>query len=411
MRSPNHRPFRLVSWALLLTLSAACGDETEPNAPAALRLTAVTTGGDADTDGYAYSLDGNPEAGLDPNASVLLSGLAPGSHELVVSGVESNCTLSGGTTRSVSLTGGDTTDVQLDVTCQALPISHPAGVVAAIVSLSGSPYGVAVSGAGVVYAALIGTSELARGDLATMNFASKVTVGSTPPHVVFAPSGVSAYATLQTGRGLAVVDVPTNMLTTTIPLASDGFNLAVAPDGLRVYVTTADGTLYVVDPATNAIVTTLPVGEAANGLAFNPEGTVLYVSSRDAGTVVAVDREANAVTRTYPIGGAPQRVAVAPDGSVLYVANEAHGLDIVDVVSGIATQLSFGTAGYGLGLTPDGAQLYILLPDAGEVRILERATLAPVRTLVVGGRPRNVVFTSDGRTALVANEQAVVFIE
>jgi YVTN family beta-propeller protein len=347
---------------------------------------------------------------LGSNASVLLSGLASGSHELVVSGVQSNCTLSGGETRSVSLSAGDTTDVLLNVTCQALPISHPAGVVAGTVSLSGSPYGVAVSETGVLYAALIGTSDLARGELASMSFTSTVTVGLTPPHVVIAPSGTTAYATLQTGKGLAVVDVPTNTLTTTIPLASDGFNLAVAPDGLRVYVTTADGTLYVVDPATNGIVTTLSVGEAANGLAFNPDGTVLYVSSRDAGTVVAVDRETNAVTRTYPIGGAPQRLAAAQDGSVLYVANELHGLDIVDVVSGIATQLSFGSAGYGLGLTPDGAQLYVLLPDAGEVRILERATLTPVRTLFVGGRPRNVVFTTDGRTALIATEEAVVFI-
>jgi hypothetical protein len=28
----------------------------------------------------------------------------------------------------------------------------------------------------------------------------------------------------------------------------------------------------------------------------------------------------------------------------------------------------------------------------------------------VGGQPRNVVFTSDGRTALIANEEAVIFI-
>jgi YVTN family beta-propeller protein len=410
MRSINLAPSRWAGWTLLVALGAACSNQTDPNGPATLRLTAITTGSDVDADGYAYSLDGNPEADLESNASVLISGLASGSHELVVSGVQSNCALSGGATRSVSLTSGDTTEVLLDVTCEALPISHPAGVVAGTVSLSGSPYGVAVSEAGVLYAALIGTSELARGDLTGMTFGSTVTVGLTPPHVVFAPSGVTAYATLQTGRGLAVVDVPTNTLTTTIPLASDGFNLAVGPDGLRVYVTTADGTLYVVDPASNGIVTTLPVGEAANGLALSPDGTVLYVSSRDAGTVVAVDRGTNAVTRTYSIGGAPQRLAVAPDGNVLYVANEAHGLDIVDVVSGIATQLSFGTAGYGLGITPDGAQLYVLLPDAGEVRILERATLAPVRTLSVGGRPRNVVFTNDGRTALIANEEAVIFI-
>jgi hypothetical protein len=46
----------------------------------------------------------------------------------------------------------------------------------------------------------------------------------------------------------------------------------------------------------------------------------------------------------------------------------------------------------------------------GEVRVLNRASRAAVKTLLVGGIPRNVVFASDG-TALVANEQAIVFIE
>jgi YVTN family beta-propeller protein len=103
--------------------------------------------------------------------------------------------------------------------------------------------------------------------------------------------------------------------------------------------------------------------------------------------------------------------ATTPDGSELYVANEASGLDVVNVVSGAVTSYGFGTAGYGLGLTPDGAQLYVLLPDAGEVRVLERATRLPVKTILVGGRPRNVAFAVNGRTALVANEQAVVFIK
>ena|SRR5215203_2829715 len=48
-----------------------------------------------------------------------------------------------------------------------------------------------------------------------------------------------------------------------------------------------------------------------------------------------------------------------------------------------------------------------LLPEAGEVRVLNRASLTPVKTIFVGGVPRNVVFSSDG-TALVANEQAIV---
>jgi YVTN family beta-propeller protein len=385
-----------------IVLSVTCGALP---APAALRLTTSTSGGDPDLDGYTYTLDGDTPAAIAPNTTITVNGLAAGTYQLVIGGVAGNCTLAGGTTRSVTLTPGATLAVQLTVTCQGV-----SPTIVATVPLTGNPYGVAVSSAGVIYAAQIGGSTLARGDLATKTFPSTVVVGSTPPHVVFNPGGTTAYATLQTGQGLAVVDVATNTLSTTVPLTSGGFNLIVAPDGLRVYVTTADGTLYVVDATTNTVITTLAVGAAANGLAFSPDGSVLYVSSRDAGTVVAVDPVTNTITRTYTLGGMPQRLAVAPDGAELYVANEVSGLNVVDVASGAVTSVSFGTAAYGLGLTPDGSQLYVLLPDVGHVRLLDRVSRAPIKTLFVGGIPRNVVFASDG-TALVANEQAIVFIQ
>lgn len=385
-----------------ILLSVTC---PAPGSPATLHLTTTTSGGDPDLDGYTYALDGGAPAAIGPNASVTVGGLVPGTHQLVVGGVAANCTLAGGTTLSVTLTANATLDVQLTVTCLG---TSP--TIVATVPLSGTPYGVAVSAAGVIYAAQIGGSTLARGDLATQSFTSSVVVGSTPPHVAFNPAGTTAYATLQTGQGLAVVDVATNTLTTTLPLASDGFNLIVGPNGQQVYATTADGTLYVVDAATNTVITTLAVGAAANGLAFSADGTVLYVSSRDAGTVVAIDPVTNTIIRTYTLGGMPQRLAVAPDGSELYVANEVSGLDVVDVATGTVTSTSFGTAGYGLGLTPDGTQLYVLLPATGQVRVLDRASRAPVKTLFVGGTPRNVAFAADG-TALVANEQAIVFIQ
>jgi DNA-binding beta-propeller fold protein YncE len=208
-----------------------------------------------------------------------------------------------------------------------------------------------------------------------------------------------------------VVDVATNALLATVPLTSDGFNLALTTDGDRVYATTAAGALYVLDAAAGTVLDTLRVGPAANGLAFSPDECTLYVTSRDAGTVTAVSTLSHAIRRTYHIGGMPQRIAVAPDGSELYVANEETGLNVVNVESGNTTSVTFGTAAYGLGLTPDAEQLYVLLPARGEVQILDRATRAPIRTLLVGGRPRNVAFDQLGTTALVTTEEAVVFIQ
>ena len=287
--------------------------------------------------------------------------------------------------------------------------THPAGVIARTQYLTGRPYGAAIAANGTIYVALIGSNSLLRGSLASMEFGSAVEVGPTPPHVVINRAGTLAYATLQTGRGVAVVDVSSNALLSRAPLTSDGFNLAVSSAGDRVYATTAAGALYVLS-VSGSVLDTLSVGPAANGLAFAPDECTLYVTSRDAGTVKAISTVSHAVTRTYRIGGMPQRIAVAPDGSELYVANEASGLDVVNVETGEKTTVAFGTAAYGLGLTPDGEQLYVLLPATGEVRILSRRTRAPLRTLVVGGTPRNVAFEPRGTAALVTTEEAVVFI-
>jgi len=401
---------RFTSCALALLVATACSDSTEPGSGSgAIELAVTTTGADLDADGYNYSLDGGTPQSIGANATVTLNGIARGTHSIALAGLATNCTTT--TPLSVVVRGGATSRAAAPVACAARPVTHPNGVVAATVPISGNPYGVAVSPQGVVYAALIGSTTLAKGDLASMGFGSLVVVGSTPPHVALSPSGATAYATLQYGQGLAIVDVATNSLTATIPLSSDGFNLIVSPSGARVYATTAGGALYVVNAATRSVVTTLFVGAAANGLAFSPNGQTLYVSSRDAGTVSAIDVATNAVTRTYTVGGMPQRLAVAPDGAELYVANEISGVNVVNVATGSFTSVSLGSAGYGLGMTPDGAQLYVLLPDAGEVRVLERATRSLVKAIAVGGRPRNVAFDAGGRTALVANEEAVVFIK
>jgi YVTN family beta-propeller protein len=263
---------------------------------------------------------------------------------------------------------------------------------------------------GIIYVAKIGTTKLARGHLESRSFDSNIFVGSTPPHVVFNPAGTTAYATLQTGQALVAVDVASNRLIKKVPLASDGFNLIVSPSGKFVYATTADGTLYVVNAATYHVAKTLFVGAAANGLAWSPDGRVLYVSSRDAGTVVAIDRATNTITRTYHLGGMPQRLAVAPNGARLFVANETSGLNVVNVSTGEVSRTSFGSAAYGLGITPGGEQVYVTFPETGEVRVIDRESRQLVKTLHIGGTPRNVAFATDG-TALVTNEQAVVFIK
>ncbi len=54
-------------------------------------------------------------------------------------------------------------------------------------------------------------------------------------------------------------------------------------------------------------------------------------------------------------------------------------------------------------LSPDGARLYVLCQGADEVRVLNAATGAVLRTIPVGHVPRGFSFSADGRRLFVAN--------
>lgn len=289
---------------------------------------------------------------------------------------------------------------------------HPGGVVFATPALSGEPYGVAISAGGTVLVAQVLGGVVTSFHLPDTIPAAGVVAGLQPVHVALDPAGARAYVVNQAGQALHVITLSPFAVPDSLPLTNDGFNLAVAPDGRRVFATTADGRVYVVDPATLTIVDSMRVGGAPNGLAFSPAGDRLYISSRDAGTITVFDVRTDAPLDTIVTTGAPQRLAVTPDGATLFAANEAYGISVVALPAGtLQPFIPLDGSGYGLALTPDGTQLYATNPATGRVFIVDVASRRVVTTLTVGGAPRNVGFTADGRTAIVADGNGrVIFI-
>jgi hypothetical protein len=85
-----------------------------------LRITAATTGTSQDPDGYSVSVDGGTTQSLDINGSRSVNGLTAGAHTVTLSGVATNCTVTGGLERSVTITAGQTATVAFTVTCSAV---------------------------------------------------------------------------------------------------------------------------------------------------------------------------------------------------------------------------------------------------------------------------------------------------
>lgn len=84
-----------------------------------LAVSTTTTGSTLDPDGYTVTLDGGSGQAIAINGSVTYDDLPTGSHNVVLTGVASNCTVSEGTSRIVTVTAGQTVTTSFAVTCSA----------------------------------------------------------------------------------------------------------------------------------------------------------------------------------------------------------------------------------------------------------------------------------------------------
>jgi dipeptidyl aminopeptidase/acylaminoacyl peptidase len=162
----------------LLLLLAACGDDVQAPATAILELTVATAGAPADPDGYTARVDGGQATLLTVNATVMLSGLTPGEHEIALDGLASNCQVAGANPRPVSMAPDEVTRIRFDVKCDAPadvgslnvvtrtsgPRPDPDGYV---VTVAGAPQPIGATGSLTVPGLPLGSVALELTDVAT----------------------------------------------------------------------------------------------------------------------------------------------------------------------------------------------------------------------------------------------------
>jgi YVTN family beta-propeller protein len=284
-------------------------------------------------------------------------------------------------------------------------LSRPQGIVEAV--QVPTPWGVAVRDDG-----LAAFTELANGGIGFTSTKTRaidgfVATGSLPTGIVFSPDGKTVYVANQAGP-VSVLDVASQQVIATIAV---DFPLAVrvSPDGNQLFVATGGSTVVVVDVGTRAVTGTIEVGFSPNGFAVHPNGRQLYVSNFLAGTVSEVDMSTGDLLRSFAVGGTPQEMALDRKGARLYVANEAGYLNEINLLTGqLAPQIPLQAGGFGVGVTPDDAEAYVSIPDAGVVQIFKLQNRRLTKTLRVGGEPRRIAFSQRGSVGAVTNQAGYI---
>src|SRR5207248_2693169 len=195
--------------------------------------------GTPDSNGYTVTVTGGGSKAIGTNDSVTFSGLATGSHTVTLSGIQSNCSVSGGASRPVTVATGQTASVPFTIDCPTVP--PPTGDLTVTAATTGQDldpdgYIVTVDGGrsrslgintSTTYPGLTATSHTVELTIST----GKCTVsGQNPRTVTVATSGTTTTFTIS----CAALPPPAGDLTVTNSTTGQDLD----PDG---YTVTVDG--------------------------------------------------------------------------------------------------------------------------------------------------------------------------
>jgi len=112
--SSNPQTVTLASSSVTASFTVSCAATTGN-----LAVTTNTTGSNLDPDGYTVTADGGPSQTIATNGSVTFSGLATGNHQVTLSGMAANCSVSGANPQTVNVPAGGTATTTFSVSCTA----------------------------------------------------------------------------------------------------------------------------------------------------------------------------------------------------------------------------------------------------------------------------------------------------
>lgn len=207
---------------------------------------------------------------------------------------------------------------------------------------------------------------------------------------------------------VSVIDVDTQAVVATIPVAEEPRGVAALRDGTKVFVSAQKGFVSVIDTTTNTVAETISVGSTPYGIAASPDGQRVYVTDRDDNTISIIDAQNDVVLDSVP--GGRVGALVLPDGTSLYAANGTFMVDPIEPVSVISTatnllitEVDVGTSPYGLAALEDSSLLFVSNENSANVSVVDTSDNMVLATVPVGSFPHGIAATSDGSRVYVAN--------
>ena len=219
-------------------------------------------------------------------------------------------------------------------------------------------------------------------------------------------------------------DMDDNRVIAAHPVAHSVTDLAVSPDGMRVYAsrTAANGAdVAILDTQTgteDAIGIAAVAGTTAACVRVSPDGRRLYVAANGpfAAELVMIDTHTNRVASTVEIGSPIRDIALSADGATAYVASCGPEFDAVLDVIDARTDTVANTYKIGeiagrvtqLALSRDGRRAYLV--GGSSVTVWSTSTHDVIGSIVTGAEPSCVTESPDGNRVYVADYAGAITV-
>jgi len=178
-----------------------------------------------------------------------------------------------------------------------------------------------------LFVSSMGSDEIDRIDLTTMQYAGKTAVGGVPRPYAVTKDGRTMFVALSDLHGFAIAEVarkkavqefrmpainPTPRPHPFEPINTLTHGLALTPDETELWVTSLlDDCMYVYNVAGNKIVARVPTGEAPNWVTFSTDGKYCCVSNAGSDDCSIIDVKTRKEAARIKVGKVPKRLVAA----------------------------------------------------------------------------------------------------
>lgn len=283
------------------------------------------------------------------------------------------------------------------------------------------------AGAYRIYATNEVSGDLSIIDPESRSVVGRIPLGKRPRGIMPSPDGRLLYVALsgspiggpgvaedslppadKAADGIAVIDVASGKVKQVLRGISDPEQVAVSPDGHRLYVASEDSGKLVVIGATGGVIAKVAVGDEPEGVAVSPDGKRVLVTSEADSAVAIVDADSGTITSHVKVGKRPRNALFLPDGGRAWVSGENDGtVSLIDVTSGrLVRQVRLegdGARPMDIALSPDGKTLYVTTGRGKQLVRIDTAIFRQTGAVEVGDRPWGMKLSPDGRFAFTAN--------